>query len=236
MLLSEEPYPALPMIDAGQEHLIYGLLPARVAIPAVPAIWHFYKRVNDLVLGLLLIVITAPVVAVAALAILAVSPGWPIFAQARVGKDGRIFRMYKLRTMVNGAHLLHEKMRELNNVSGPVLKIKKDPRLISIGPFLRRYSIDELPNLWNVLMGDMSLVGPRPPLPKEVAAYDTRAFRRLTVKPGVTCIWQISGRSDISFDRWIELDNQYIDSWSPILDFRILAATVPAVFRAKGAY
>ena len=127
-------------------------------------------------------------------------------------------------------------MRTLNSVNGPVLKIKNDPRVIPIGPFLRRYSIDELPNLWNVLLGEMSLVGPRPPLPSEVANYDVRAFRRLTLKPGVTCLWQISGRSDLSFDQWIDLDNRYIDTWSPFLDLQIIAATVPAVLKARGAY
>lgn len=235
MLIAEE-CPALPMVDAREEHLIYGLLPSRVAVPVVPPVWHVYKRTTDVILSLLLIVLTAPIVVLAAIAIVVVSSGSPIFSQARVGKDGCIFKLYKLRTMVPGAHLLHEKMRSLNGVSGPVLKIKSDPRLIPIGAFLRRYSIDELPNLWNVLLGQMSLVGPRPPLPSEVAEYDVRAFRRLTVKPGVTCLWQISGRSDVLFDEWIELDNRYIDSWSPFLDLRIMVATLPAVLRAKGAY
>jgi len=228
--------PALRMVDAVEEHLIYGLLPSRVAIPVVPAAWHVYKRITDIALSLILIVVTAPIILVAALAIGLVSKGSPIFSQARVGKDGRIFKMYKLRTMVPGADVLHEQMRERNGVSGPVLKIKNDPRLIPIGAFLRRYSIDELANLWNVLLGDMALVGPRPPLPCEIVNYDVRAFRRLTVKPGVTCLWQISGRSDIPFDEWMELDNRYIDNWSPLLDLRIIAATVPAVLRARGAY
>jgi lipopolysaccharide/colanic/teichoic acid biosynthesis glycosyltransferase len=235
MLLAKESA-ILPMIDAGEEHLIYGLLPSRVAVPVVPRARHVYKRVIDVTLGIVLIVMTAPILFAAALAIVLVSRGSPIFSQPRVGKDGRIFRMYKLRTMVPGAHTMHEQMRRLNDVSGPVLKIKSDPRLISIGAFLRRYSIDELPNLWNVVLGDMSLVGPRPPLPSEVAHYGVRAFRRLTVKPGVTCLWQISGRSDVSFDQWIELDNNYIDNWSLGLDVRILAATVAAVLRARGAY
>lgn len=235
MLLAKESA-ILRMIDAGEGHLIYGLLPARVAVPAVPRGWHVYKRFMDVALGTVLFVLTAPIVVVAALAIAIVSRGSPIFSQPRVGKDGRIFRMYKLRTMVPGAEALHEHVRSLNDVSGPVLKIKRDPRLIAVGPFLRRYSIDELPNLWNVILGEMSLVGPRPPLPSEVANYDVRAFRRLTVKPGVTCLWQVSGRSDVSFDQWIELDNRYIDNWSPVLDLRILAATIPAVLCARGAY
>jgi lipopolysaccharide/colanic/teichoic acid biosynthesis glycosyltransferase len=233
MLLSKE---SALMVDAGDGHLIYGLLPSRVAVPAVPRSWHVCKRFIDVTIGIVLIILTAPIVLIASLAIVLVSFGSPIFSQPRVGKDGRIFRLYKLRTMVPGAHRLHDEMRCLNDVSGPVLKIKCDPRLISIGAFLRRYSIDELPNLWNVILGDMSLVGPRPPLPPEVLNYDVRAFRRLTVKPGITCLWQVSGRSDVSFDEWIELDNRYIDNWSLGLDVRILFATVPAVFRARGAY
>ncbi len=235
MLLVQESS-ALQMVDAGEEHLIYGLLPSRVAIPSVPPAWHVYKRMTDVSIAFLLLVLTAPIIIAAALAIVFVSRGSPIFSQARVGKDGRIFKMYKLRTMVPGAHLLHDKMRTLHSMNGPVLKIKNDPRVIPIGPFLRRYSIDELPNLWNVLCGEMSLVGPRPPLPTEVVNYDVRAFRRLTLKPGVTCLWQISGRSDLSFDQWIDLDNRYIDSWSPFLDLQIIVATVPAVFKARGAY
>ncbi len=235
MLLVQEST-ALRMVDAGEEHLIYGLLPSRVAIPPVPLAWHVYKRWSDVALSLLLLIVTAPIILAALLAIVFVSRGSPIFSQARVGKDGRIFRMYKLRTMVCGAHLLHDKMCALNGTNGPVLKIKKDPRVIPIGAFLRRYSIDELPNLWNVFRGDMSLVGPRPPLPSEVARYDVRAFRRLTVKPGITCLWQISGRSDLSFDDWVDLDNRYINNRSPSLDLRILIATIPAVLKARGAY
>jgi lipopolysaccharide/colanic/teichoic acid biosynthesis glycosyltransferase len=235
MLLVQESS-ALRVIDAGEEHLIYGLLPWRVAIRSVPTAWHVYKRLTDVIFALLLLIVTAPLILAAVLAIVFVSQGSPIFSQARVGKDGRIFKLYKLRTMVPGAHLQHGKMCARNSMNGPVLKIKNDPRVIPMGSFLRRYSIDELPNLWNVLLGDMSLVGPRPPLPCEVARYDDRAFRRLTVKPGVTCLWQISGRSDLSFDDWVDLDNRYINSWSPFLDLRIMIATVPAVLKARGAY
>ncbi len=235
MLIADDS-PVIPMVDAGQRHLIYGLLPSRVAVPMAPSWWYGCKRAADVALGMMLIIATAPLVIAAAITIMAVSRGSPIFSQSRVGKDGHIFKMYKLRTMVRGAHLLHDKLRILNEVSGPVFKIKADPRLISIGPFLRRYSVDELPNLWNVLLGDMSLVGPRPPLPSEVANYDMRAFRRLTVKPGVTCLWQVSGRSDLPFDEWIHLDNRYIDTWSPMLDLRIIARTVPVVLRGRGAY
>jgi lipopolysaccharide/colanic/teichoic acid biosynthesis glycosyltransferase len=155
--------------------------------------------------------------------------------QERVGEAGRRFRLWKLRTMMNGAESLHSAMQELNEVEGPVFKIRNDPRLHALGKFLRRTSIDELPNLINVLLGEMSLVGPRPPLPSEVAHYDETAKRRLTVKPGVTCLWQISGRSNVSFDEWMQLDNQYIDTWSPLGDLIILLRTIPAVIRGEGA-
>jgi lipopolysaccharide/colanic/teichoic acid biosynthesis glycosyltransferase len=159
-----------------------------------------------------------------------------MFLQTRVGKNGRTFRLYKFRTMSKGAHLLHDSMRIYNEVDGPVLKIRNDPRLHPLGAILRRSSIDELPNFINVLRGEMSVVGPRPPLPCEVEHYDERAMRRLTVKPGVTCLWQINGRSNVSFDHWMELDNQYIDSWSPMGDLGIIARTVPAVVRGIGAH
>jgi lipopolysaccharide/colanic/teichoic acid biosynthesis glycosyltransferase len=138
--------------------------------------------------------------------------------------------------MVDGAHLKHADMRSLNEVDGPVLKIRNDPRLHPLGKLLRRTSIDELPNLYNVLLGEMSIVGPRPPLPSEVEHYDESALRRLTVNPGVTCLWQISGRSNLSFDEWMRLDNHYIDSWSPLGDIWIAIRTIPAVIWGTGAH
>ena len=182
------------------------------------------------------LVLTAPLLAVAALAISVVSPGSPLFAQERVGKDGRRFKLYKLRTMVDGAHLQHSSLLEFNEVDGPAFKIRNDPRLHPLGKLLRRTSIDELPNLINVLRGEMSIVGPRPPLPSEVEHYDEAAHRRLSVKPGVTCLWQISGRSKLSFDEWMKLDNQYIDTWTPLGDLAIVARTIPAVVRGEGAH
>jgi lipopolysaccharide/colanic/teichoic acid biosynthesis glycosyltransferase len=175
-------------------------------------------------------------VALAALAIVAVSPGRPFFRQERIGKNGRAFRLYKLRTMVPGAHLQHSEMHHLNEVAGPVLKIRNDPRLHPLGKLLRRTSLDELPNLINVLRGEMSIVGPRPPLPSEVAHYDEVALRRLSVKPGITCLWQISGRSNVAFDEWMRLDNLYIDTWSPLGDLAIVLRTIPAVVRGEGAH
>jgi lipopolysaccharide/colanic/teichoic acid biosynthesis glycosyltransferase len=210
---------------------------APVARPrAVPASWHAWKRAVDVTVGGVALLASAPLVAVAAVAIACVSPGSPFFRQERVGKDGRRFRMWKLRTMVDGAHLIHEDMGPLNEVEGPVLKIRNDPRLHPLGKVLRRTSIDELPNLINVLRGEMSIVGPRPPLPGEVETYDDYARRRLTVKPGITCLWQISGRSNLSFAQWMRLDNLYVDTWSPVGDLAIIAKTVPAVLRGEGAH
>jgi lipopolysaccharide/colanic/teichoic acid biosynthesis glycosyltransferase len=144
--------------------------------------------------------------------------------------------MYKLRSMVAHAHERRHEVRHLNEADGPVFKLRRDPRLHAMGAFLRRTSIDELPNFVNVLAGDMAIVGPRPPLPEEVAHYDSHALRRLTVKPGVTCLWQVSGRCELSFEQWMALDNAYIDSWTPLGDFGIIAQTIPAVIRGVGAH
>ncbi|HEX5275385.1 MAG TPA: sugar transferase [Candidatus Rubrimentiphilum sp.] len=190
----------------------------------------------DIILGSLLLLIASPVIAIAALAIVLVDRGSPFYTQERVGQNGKRFRMYKLRTMVRGAHAMREEILHLNEVEGPVFKIRNDPRLHAIGGFLRRGSIDELPNLWNVLLGNMSLVGPRPPLPSEVEHYSVAAARRLTVPQGITCLWQINGRSDVSFEEWMRLDNRYIDTWSPWSDLAILVKTIPAVIRKDGAH
>lgn len=203
---------------------------------AVPASWEALKRVMDVAIAAAVLTASSPVIALAALGIVFASPGSPFFAQERVGREGRRFKLFKLRTMVDGAHLHHDEMRALNDVDGPVLKIRNDPRLHPLGKLLRRTSIDELPNLINVLRGEMSIVGPRPPLPSEVADYDDFALRRLTVKPGITCLWQISGRSNVPFEEWMRLDNEYIDTWSPLSDLAIVARTVPAVILGEGAH
>jgi lipopolysaccharide/colanic/teichoic acid biosynthesis glycosyltransferase len=209
----------------------------RTAPPrSVPRSWVIMKRAIDILVSLLVLIVTSPVLLAAVIGITIVSGGSPIFTQERIGRDGRCFRMFKLRTMVRGAHLLHAEMQAYNEVEGPVFKMRDDPRLHLLGAFLRRTSIDELPNFLNVLRGEMAAVGPRPPLPSEVADYDEYALRRLSVKPGVTCLWQISGRSEISFDQWMALDNAYIDSWSPALDVLIIARTIPAVLRGIGAH
>jgi lipopolysaccharide/colanic/teichoic acid biosynthesis glycosyltransferase len=203
---------------------------------SVPESWSLLKRSTDVLLGSFLLVVTAPIVAVAAVAIACTTRGTPFFAQERVGMYGRHFKMFKLRTMVNGAHAMRPSVMHLNEVDGPVFKIRNDPRLHPLGRFLRRTSIDELPNLVNVVLGEMSLVGPRPALPSEVEHYDTVALRRLSVPQGVTCLWQINGRSDVSFEHWMELDNRYVDTWTPLSDFLVILKTIPAVLRKDGAH
>uniref|UniRef100_E6QHJ4 Putative UDP-galactose phosphate transferase (WeeH) n=1 Tax=mine drainage metagenome TaxID=410659 RepID=E6QHJ4_9ZZZZ len=202
----------------------------------VPRWWWSAKRAIDIVLGSLLVLLTFPIVALAALGVFVVTGGAPFYAQERVGHNGRRFRMWKLRTMVKGAHEMRDELLHLNEASGPVFKIRNDPRLHPLGAILRRTSIDELPNLLNVLRGEMALVGPRPPLPCETVEYNARAMRRLSVPVGVTCLWQINGRSEVSFDEWMELDNRYIDTWTPWGDLAIIVKTIPAVLRKEGAH
>jgi lipopolysaccharide/colanic/teichoic acid biosynthesis glycosyltransferase len=208
----------------------------RVAERDVPSSWWATKRCIDIVLGAFLLALAFPFVALAAIAIVLVTGGTPFYAQERVGQYGRRFKMFKLRTMVQNAHELRHEVMHLNECDGPVFKIRNDPRLHPLGGFLRRTSIDELPNLLNVVRGDMSLVGPRPALPSEVNHYDSIARRRLLVPQGVTCLWQINGRSDVSFEHWMELDNLYVDTWTPLADLAIVAKTIPAVLRKDGAH
>jgi lipopolysaccharide/colanic/teichoic acid biosynthesis glycosyltransferase len=211
---------------------------AAIRIPEreVPQSWWACKRAIDVVLGSALLVLATPIMLVAAAGIVLVTGGSPIYAQERVGQYGRRFRMFKLRTMVKNAHELRDQLMHLNEVDGPVFKIRKDPRLHPLGSFLRRTSIDELPNLFNVVRGDMSLVGPLPALPCEIEHYDAAARRRLVVPQGVTCLWQINGRSDVSFEHWMQLDNDYIDTWTPLGDLAIVGKTIPAVLRKDGAH
>jgi exopolysaccharide biosynthesis polyprenyl glycosylphosphotransferase len=193
------------------------------------------KRILDVAVSMMLLVLTMPVLLIAALAIRLTSPGSILFKQERIGLNGRIFTLYKFRTMIDNAHELRGEVNHLNEMTGPVFKAKDDPRVTPIGRWLRKFSLDEVPQLWNVLKGDMSLVGPRPPIPEEVASYHRWHRRRLSMKPGLTCLWQVSGRNDIDFDRWMQLDLQYIDNWSPSLDLKILLRTIPAVLSGKGA-
>jgi exopolysaccharide biosynthesis polyprenyl glycosylphosphotransferase len=193
------------------------------------------KRAIDIVGAGLGLMLAAPLLAVAAIAIKLSSPGPVLFRQSRAGLHGRSFEMLKLRTMCCDAEERKWELLHLNEMDGPVFKIRKDPRITLVGRLLRHYSVDELPQLWNVLTGDMSLVGPRPPIPAEVAQYETSERRRLSMRPGLTCLWQISGRNSVGFADWVKLDLEYIDGWSLAADFKILAKTVPAVLRGTGA-
>jgi len=195
----------------------------------------FVKRCFDIVGSLFLISLCFPLWIIMPILIRRDSPGAAFFRQERVGRHGRIFTMYKFRSMVENATQIQNQLQELNEVDGPVFKIKHDPRLTKTGKFLRRTSLDEFPQLFNVLKGDMSLVGPRPPLFNEVLQYHPWERKRLAVMPGITCLWQVSGRSELNFDEWMNLDKQYLDSWSLTLDLKILLRTIPAVLSRKGA-
>ncbi len=195
------------------------------------------KQALDYVLAGLFLVLLAPLMGLVGLLIRLGSPGPVLFRQQRSGLNGRPFTMYKFRTMVSNAEQIKHELAALNEMNGPVFKVTKDPRITKLGKLLRRFSIDELPQLVNVLRGEMSLVGPRPLPVDEVKRFDDLAHRRrLSVKPGLTCLWQVSGRSDLKdFREWVRLDLEYIDHWSLWLDLKILCRTVPAVFRGAGA-
>ncbi len=202
----------------------------------VPGWYAPAKRVIDVTVASVGLVVTAPILLVAMAGIMLVTGEGPLYRQERVGIGGQRFVMWKLRTMVRDAHERRDEIRHLNEADGPVFKVRRDPRLHQLGGFLRRTSIDELPNFVNVLLGDMAIVGPRPPLPEEVMAYDCRAIRRLSVKPGVTCLWQVSGRSQLSFEQWMALDYAYIQTWTPLGDLSIIARTIPAIIHGVGAH
>jgi exopolysaccharide biosynthesis polyprenyl glycosylphosphotransferase len=193
------------------------------------------KRLFDIVASAVTLWLLSPVFPLLALAIKVTSRGTILFKQVRVGLNGKPFHMLKFRSMVVNAEELRETLESHNEQSGPVFKIKRDPRITAIGRWMRKYSIDELPQLINVLRGEMSVVGPRPPVPSEVAQYEPWQRRRLSVRPGLTCIWQVSGRNQISFERWMYLDLQYIDHWSLIRDFNLIFKTVPVVMTGRGA-
>lgn len=205
-----------------------------------PVVGHegqlFIKRTLDILFSAVFIVVLAPVFLVVALLIKLTSKGPVFFVQRRVGRNGRRFILYKFRTMYYGSHKKLAELEKLNELSGPVFKIKNDPRITPAGRLLRKFSIDELPQLFNIFMGHMSLVGPRPPLPREVRKYEPWQRRRLSMHPGLTCLWQVSGRNKIAFEEWIKLDLQYIDNWSLWLDFKIILKTIPVVFFGIGAH
>ncbi|HEY3277421.1 MAG TPA: sugar transferase [Syntrophorhabdaceae bacterium] len=195
----------------------------------------FLKRVFDVTVSGILIALCTPFWIIIPLLIKRDSPGPALYIQDRIGKHGRPFKMFKFRTMVSGADKMLEKVMHLNEMDGPVFKIKEDPRHTRIGKLLRSTSLDELPQLFNVFFGTMSLVGPRPPILKEVLQYRPWQRKRLSVTQGVTCLWQVSGRNEIKFDEWMKLDLQYIENWSLTLDFKIILMTVKAVLSRKGA-
>jgi exopolysaccharide biosynthesis polyprenyl glycosylphosphotransferase len=194
------------------------------------------KRTVDIVGAALALTLGAPCLGLIAAAIRLDSPGPTIFRQTRVGANGKVFRMYKFRSMYEGAEQKLDEIRDQSEVDGPIFKMRDDPRVTRVGRILRRASLDELPQFWNVLLGDMSLVGPRPPLPSEVAEYMEWHKKRLEVRPGVTGLWQVSGRSLLSFDEQCLLDIYYIENWSLWLDFKILVRTIPEVLFGNGAY
>jgi exopolysaccharide biosynthesis polyprenyl glycosylphosphotransferase len=195
------------------------------------------KRLIDILGSVALLLILAPLLALVTVLIRLDSPGAIFFTQERIGFNKRRFKLIKFRTMTDGADRQQALLEHLNEAEGPVFKIKNDPRVTRVGKFLRRFSIDELPQLFNVLKGDMSLVGPRPLPVRDVERIDVTSHkRRFSIKPGITCLWQVNGRSDIGFDDWVLLDLEYIDRWSLGLDLRILLKTIPAVLRGPGAY
>ena len=199
--------------------------------------WHLcLKRLFDIALSSFLLVFLSPMFLLVAVLVKVTSRGPVLFNQTRSGLNGRPFTLLKFRTMVAGAESQLKELAGENEMEGPAFKMQDDPRITKIGNNLRKYSIDEFPQLWNVLKGDMSLVGPRPPIPNEVSEYDSWHRRRLRIRPGLTCLWQVSGRNEISdFDEWVDLDLEYIDNWSLLLDIKILFRTVPVVIFGVGA-
>ncbi|OXX83036.1 multidrug MFS transporter, partial [Paraclostridium benzoelyticum] len=185
--------------------------------------YYFVKRFIDIILSCIGIIILSPVMIIIAIAIKIEDPkGKVFFKQQRNGKNGKLFEMYKFRSMVYNAENILSDIMKNNEMDGPVFKIKDDPRITKVGRFIRKTSLDELPQLINVIKGDMSLVGPRPPIPREVEQYNEYQMQRLLVKPGLTCIWQVSGRNEIGFDEWVDLDLKYIKDRSIYLDLKLI--------------
>ncbi len=196
----------------------------------------FFKRTIDVVFSLASLLILSPVLLTIAAAIRITSPGPVLFRQTRCGLGGRRFTLYKFRSMHNNAEQMRAELHQLNELDGPVFKISDDPRITPVGRWLRRFSLDELPQLWNVLRGEMSFVGPRPAVPEEVEQYEDWQRRRLRMRPGLTCTWVLEGRSHVDFNRWMQLDLKYIDNWSLWLDAKIFLRTIPIVLSGRGAY
>ena len=198
--------------------------------------YWFVRRDQDLLLSSVALLLLWPIMLVVALLIVIDDPkAGPIFAQTRIGRDGKPFKFYKFRSMCANAEEKLQELLDQNEMEGPVFKIKEDPRITRVGKFIRKTSLDELPQLWNVFIGDMSIVGPRPGLPREVVQYDDYARQRLLVQPGLTCFWQVQkNRNQLSFEEWLELDIKYIRERSFVVDWKIMFATIATVFRMDG--
>lgn len=198
-------------------------------------VYNVSKRLIDILLSLLGLIIVSPIMLIVAILIKLESTGPVIFSQKRVGLNGKEFNMLKFRSMVQNAEELKEKLQKQNEMSGPMFKMKEDPRVTKVGRFIRKTSIDELPQLINVLKGEMSLVGPRPSLPKEVAKFEPWMLERLNVKPGLTCYWQVSGRNNIDFEDWMKLDIKYVKDRNLVLDIKLIFKTFFVLFGDKNA-
>ena len=198
---------------------------------------HGFKRFMDIILAIIAIILFSPIFLITALLVKVTSPGPIIFWQVRVGRYGSHFKFYKFRSMYIDAEARKAELLKLNESGdGVIFKMKHDPRITPVGRFIRKFSIDELPQLFNVILGDMSLVGPRPPLPSEVRTYTLEERKRLNITPGITCLWQVSGRSELPFSKQIALDKEYIASRSAWKDFLILLKTIPAILTGRGAW
>ena len=193
------------------------------------------KRIIDIIISTVLLIILLPIFICIILLVKVTSKGPLIYKWHVIGKDGKPFTGYKFRTMILNADYLKTSLLKSNEMIGPVFKMKNDPRITKVGKFLRKYSLDELPQLWSVLKGEMSLVGPRPAGPKEWSQYEEWQKRKLSVTPGMTCLWQINGRNEVhEFDEWVKMDLEYIDNWNLLLDFKILLKTIPTVLKGTG--
>jgi lipopolysaccharide/colanic/teichoic acid biosynthesis glycosyltransferase len=212
------------------------ILPTETFTPRSDRAYIIAKRMFDVAFALVLLVLLSPVWITAALLVGITSPGPILFRQQRVGEHGQLFTCLKLRTMIPDAHSQKVELIDLNDTTGPVFKLRMDPRVFPIGRWLRKLSIDELPQLINVVRGEMSIVGPRPPLSEEVEKYTAHHRGRLTVKPGLTCLWQVSGRSHIGFEEWVALDLEYIQRRGFWFDLWLILLTIPAVLTARGAF
>jgi lipopolysaccharide/colanic/teichoic acid biosynthesis glycosyltransferase len=230
-------YPSDAVIDASQFRTWQTFVDTSEAAHVSLRGYLIAKRTLDLAIALPLLILLSPVLALVALVIKVWDRGPIFFTQTRVGKDGKEFTCFKFRSMVPHAERLKEELQSQNHHGDPrTFKIPRDPRITWIGRAIRKSSIDELPQLWNVVAGDMSLVGPRPPVPSEVNLYSDRDRRRLHVQPGITCIWQVSGRGDLPFSEQVRLDLEYIENRSLLLDLKLLLWTFPAVVTGRGAY